>query len=517
MSLVENVPATVGPNLIRTDPPSVRSDDAGEAARHLARGHQLSERGRFAEAEVCFRRAIELGPGGALAYNNLGWVRSMQGAPDEAIGHYEKALQLDAGLRIARRNLATLLVRLGRREQSLPLWHQEMQSGAEGVAWINGLIASGMRDRDLTLAGEYAAILAALRWGSRGNLPFRDGSLAPPALPAAAHFLTGPKLLHDIAQFSYLQSRGVLGDEFTPIINHYRAISDRLAPHGSNARVPLEGEDRQAIGHVYNRIVHIRHTPRVAKALSGNWNAAAVEKAYLDRRPGVVVVDDFLASEALESVRLFCLESTVWSANRYAHGRLGAFFHDGFNCPLLLQIAEELRSALPRIIGDLYPLRQLWGFKNAQHLPGDSTIHADFAAVNVNFWITPDDANLDPRSGGLVVYGVDAPLHWDFLTYNGRSDIIKPFLQRQEARSITIPYKQNRAIIFNSDLFHGTEEVNFRPEYENRRINITMLYGERENDIHHRHLARPDHIGGYEANPAGWRSAAFARGRTARR
>ena len=49
-----------------------------------------------------------------------------------------------------------------------------------------------------------------------------------------------------------------------------------------------------------------------------------------------------LSSEALESLRLFCLESTVWTGNRYAHGRLGAFFQDGFNCPLLLQIAEEL-------------------------------------------------------------------------------------------------------------------------------------------------------------------------------
>jgi hypothetical protein len=28
-------------------------------------------------------------------------------------------------------------------------------------------------------------------------------------------------------------------------------------------------------------------------------------------------------------------------------------------------------------------------------------IHADFAAINVNFWITPDDANLDPKSGGI--------------------------------------------------------------------------------------------------------------------
>lgn len=31
-------------------------------------------------------------------------------------------------------------------------------------------------------------------------------------------------------------------------------------------------------------------------------------------------------------------------------------------------------------------------------------VHADVASVNLNFWVTPDDANLDPSSGGLVVY-----------------------------------------------------------------------------------------------------------------
>ena len=144
---------------------------------------------------------------------------------------------------------------------------------------------------------------------------------------------------------------------------------------------------------------------------------------------------------------------------------LGAFFQDGFNCPLLLQIAEEIRDALPRVIGNRYPLRQIWASKNAGDLPADATTHADFAAVNVNFWITPDEANLDPDSGGLIVYDVDAPQRWDFDTYNGRLDVIRPFLDRQKAQAVRIPYRQNRAIIFNSDLFHGTDAVRFRPEY----------------------------------------------------
>ena len=141
---------------------------------------------------------------------------------------------------------------------------------------------------------------------------------------------------------------------------------------------------------------------RASRALSGAWSGPGVEEEYLQARPSLVVaVDDFLSPEAIENLRLFCLESTVWSINRYDHGRLGSFFRDGFNCPLLIQIAEELRTALPRLIGARHPLTQMWGYKYAPSQPSLSP-HADFAAVNVNLWITPDDANLDPSSGGLV-------------------------------------------------------------------------------------------------------------------
>src|SRR6202040_676518 len=94
-------------------------------------------------------------------------------------------------------------------------------------------------------------------------------------------------------------------------------------------------------------------------------------------------------------------------------------------------------------------------------------------------------ANLDKGSGGLVVYDVQALLNWDFDTYNGKLVAIGSYLRRKKAGSIRIPYKQNRAIIFNSDLFHATEAVHFRPGYENYRVNVTMLYGLRENDVHH--------------------------------
>lgn len=475
-----------------------------DAETHLRRAEQLCRQKQLGAAEAAIRRAIELSPRNAAARNSLGWVLHLQGDHDGAVAAYRIALDLDPDLQSARRNLAVLLVRLGRRHDSTVYWQREL-STRSGLVWLNQLAETAMKSRDLTLAGEYAAILAEFKWASRW---YPQRGIGPAAAPPQA--LTVPKLRHDIEQFAYLQQRGVLGAEFTDIIARYERTIARLEARDAIGQVPLDEDARREIGDVYNRIVHIRDTTRLPKVFSDAWEPAVVEQQYLDTPPGVIVVDDFLTDEALHSLRAFCLESTVWSGNRYAHGRLGAFFRDGFNCPLLLQIAEQLRTVFPRVIGDRYPLRQLWGFKNGQTLPADSTTHADFAAINVNFWITPDSANLDPASGGMVVYGVDAPAHWDFQTYNNRPDIIKPYLQQQQARAVTIPYRQNRAIIFNSDLFHATSGLQFRPGYENRRINVTMLYGDREQDIHHRDLARPVAV---PQQAQGWRSAAFGRGR----
>ena len=44
---------------------------------------------------------------------------------------------------------------------------------------------------------------------------------------------------------------------------------------------------------------------------------------------------------------------------------------------------------------------------------------------------------------------------------------------------IEVQYRQNRATIFNSNLFHETQRTAFKPGYSNRRINLTLLFGER--------------------------------------
>src|SRR4029077_19018065 len=120
-----------------------------------------------------------------------------------------------------------------------------------------------------------------------------------------------------------------------------------------------------------------------------DWGACA--RAYAGG-VGIAFLDGFLRAPALEALRAFCLSSTIWSTYRYAKGYFGAFVEQGFACPLLAQIATELAERLPGIFA-AYPVPKIWAFKSGER-PDGIGIHADLAAVNVNFWITPDSANL---------------------------------------------------------------------------------------------------------------------------
>lgn len=175
----------------------------------------------------------------------------------------------------------------------------------------------------------------------------------------------------------------------------------------------------------------------------------------------------------------YSLLSKVW-LKEYKLCYLGAFANNGFMSEIHLNIAKELRIKLPNIIKDLN-LEQMWGFKYDSNLGKRINVHADFAKINLNFWITPDKFNLNTNAGGMKIYTHPAPSDWNAIDYNTNPDLIYEYLKTNNSESIIIPYKQNRAVLFNSALFHETDEINFFDEYEGRRINITYLFGKQLN------------------------------------
>ena len=442
-----------------------------------ALGDRLFLVGRFDAALANYRKARELNPNIAdLAL----WLDRAEaagrGSPaDELAAHQREMAEQRAKLfESAREAIADTRDY----QRCFATWQALILADPCMFRTLDTCITKALDAGDLQLAARYAHVNAGLRLGSRWYPLRRPAGAIVPTFRGAAAMLTVGKLEHDVAQFAYLCQRGLLDEEIANALPFYHQAIERLKVLGPDAGVPLSAADERQIGALYNQITYIHEAPRLKAALSDYWDRQAVQRDYREDPLGVVVIDNFLSQAALEGLRTFCCASTIWTANVYAQGRLGSFFRTGFNCPLLIQVAEELRAALPDLLDAEHPLRQLWGFKYPPSLTAD-TIHADFASVNVNFWITPETGNLGEQTGGLIMYDREAPAEWDFEVYNKRPDLIRSFLRAEGARAIRIPYRENRAIIFNSELFHETAPLQFRPEYENRRINVTLLYGDR--------------------------------------
>jgi hypothetical protein len=456
-----------------------RYSSTPDFAALIGRGHEQANAKHYAEAEASFAAALSLEPNSAIALASIGWARQMQGDVEGAILNFRRALAIQGSFTQAQRNLATALSDAGRFDEAEPWWDLLVTANSSDLELLNEALNAALTAHRTEAAARYATFVAVARRGSR-LFRYSGVNVQPPATPNPEPQLSKGKLRHDIEQFRYLARSGVLAREPTAVLAAYERVLEGMQTDGGGVRRPMNEAERSLIGDFYGRIIYVRPTPRVdGQALSQSWDHGAMEEKCLGHPLGIVVIDNFLSQSALESLRQFCLQSTIWFTNRHGHGRLGAFFREGFNCPLLVQIADELRAAFPRLVRD-HRLEQIWGFKY-ENQP-ETHPHADFAAVNVNFWITPDEANLDKKSGGLVFYDREAPGDWDFEKFNRDGPAITAYLNENRARFTTIPYRANRAIIFRSDLFHGTAPVEFRTEYESRRINVTMLYGRRGSD-----------------------------------
>lgn len=433
---------------------------------HSNLGNALMELGKLEEAEASYRRALSIRPDYAEAHNNLGVALKEQGKLDEAKAAYEQALRIAPNHLEAYCNLGSVYMDQGKLDEAEASFERALRIKPDYVKALYHLAFVFMWQQRFDQA------LLCLRRSA--DLKQNQGG------PLSGQAVYKSRIKHDVEQVQYLLDRGLISRTYGPYLAALKQLRARAVEHPEpSIRMSITREELAAIAPSFNRILHYADAPALpAGALNPALDVPAIEARYNASHPEVIYIDQLLTDEALASMRRFCLESTIWKRD-YENGYLGAFLGDGFSCPLLLQIAEELRNKFPGIFKN-HLLTQAWAFKQDSERKG-LNMHADAAAVNVNFWITPDEANLDPEHGGLVVWDKEAPKEWNFKEYNSSKNEpkVREFLRNSGARAISIPYRANRAVVFNSDLFHETDRVHFKDEYESRRINITLLYGRR--------------------------------------
>lgn len=362
------------------------------------------------EAAACAARALEIDPKSLVARLSAANAHAMQGDSAGAVARYRAILADHPAVPAVLDNLGLVLLEQGALVEAGHCFHRSLR----------------------------------LRRGRPLNEP-ADAYADIPAVAApstASSRMVMHRLVHDLGQIEHLRHRELLPGSFDHVAGAYRALIGRLGRAADDMTgFDLAPADLASIGPWHDRLVRLDATGwRDQPAVNPSLDAAGIEDRWDAANPHIVTVDGLLTGEALEALHRFCLNSTIWFEAKGA-GYLGAYMKDGFNDPLLLRIVEELRQRLPGILGR-HTLRKMWAYSYAAGMHGINP-HADFAAVNVNFWITPDSANLDPDSGGLIVYPKPVPAGWSFRDYNAApADRIYEFLGPARAAGIRIPYRQ---------------------------------------------------------------------------
>lgn len=297
------------------------------------------------------------------------------------------------------------------------------------------------------------------------------------------------KLIHDVEQHAYLMQIGV---ELPPGI--VAAYSNTLESLWNYVDVEMQGKDdvEKLTAHLkvtqggfsqiqpfFNRALHQPDLPPIYDYLNRDvLKFRQADARYRLSKHGIVVIDEVLDSRAVKMLHEYMMRSASFFQKEKNHYSLKADVSDA----LAHKMAGELRQRLPQML-QKYPLQKAWSYKVNNNAPRQRGlgVHADEASVNCNIWLTPSDANLDAASGGLVIYEAHA---WGDSRFNDWWDDVRDDAYKYQKlkaigfKNVTVAYRSNRAICFRSSLYHGTDRVHFKGGFRNRRIGITLLFGE---------------------------------------
>jgi tetratricopeptide (TPR) repeat protein len=388
---------------------------------------------KIEEAKTLYLKSIEINPNFLEAQVNLGALFYSSGDNEKAESYYKRAIEINPNSSIALQNISNIYIaRLDNFEKA---------------------IYSSNKALKIDIASQ----------------PIRNK-------------ISFFRLKHSVEQAKHLSSKNYQIEG----LDEFQKMGDEILNRKENIQIKnirtkkilLNAEEINNLMPFF-KSDYVYQTKKISgSCINPNKNWLAVEEEYLNSSNQIIYIDNFLSDEALIELREFCLVSKVWN-REYLNKYLGAFSDSGFISKIHLQIATDLKKKLPKLFGP-HSLSKFWAFKYDSTLGQGINVHADFATHNLNFWITPDEFNNNKNSGGLKVYDVAAPDNWTFSDYNNNSEKIYKFLKDESANCINIPYKFNRAVLFNSSYFHETDEIDFKDVYEGRRINNTFLFGNRQ-------------------------------------
>jgi hypothetical protein len=194
------------------------------------------------------------------------------------------------------------------------------------------------------------------------------------------------------------------------------------------------------------------------KVLNQDLDFNKINNEFIEK--GYCVIDNFLNPIYCERLRKFMLTINLredfyssYAAVNYSKNGDRMWFR------LLTNISDEIKENFKF----LEKLNYSRGWSLIHENTNEKSVakHSDPGAlITFNIWCTPDDCVLKDSDeyNGIIIY--------DTYDINETEKVEKNLIQ----------YKFNRVTIFDSRKIHESLLSNFKPGYENRKINYTFLY-----------------------------------------
>jgi Flp pilus assembly protein TadD len=451
-----------------------------ERTRDALLGAALADHraGKLAAAEGAYREVIAAHPGDAGVNHHLGVLLIQTGRADEGLSRLKFALVANGAEPLYYFSLAKGLLAAGDPAEAGAVLKQAMQRGLADRRFdalkieirkkATVACREALKDHpgDAALMDNLGSALLMEGETEEAIACYRQALAQAPDF-GHAHFHLG----------AVLSQSGHVAEGFEHYMRHAVLMHGEKSVSSADDPPFKKRHDAAQRDYIGDRGFHLADGGRLSSPAVNSGNATPqLLEAWRRSRPQMVVVDGFLTQPALAKLRAFCAGSTVWR-KIYPAGYLGAAPEDGFAAPLLAQVVEETQAVFgPILAGE--PFRYLGAFKYDSEISAGTNTHADNSNVNVNLYITDDDANLDFENGGLEIWDAAAPDIQTMRRLNGSEEMAQHFLERSGARRFTVPHRANRAVIFKSTQFHKTDRFRFKTDYLSQRINISMLFGE---------------------------------------
>jgi hypothetical protein len=165
-----------------------------------------------------------------------------------------------------------------------------------------------------------------------------------------------------------------------------------------------------------------------------------------------VVLDGALEADAFAELRCALLSSWAWQY-RAQPGKVLCLTPNQLP-PLMRGIKDRLREILDGFHPGL-AAQEDWAFLHQR--PFEEFVHCDIGSYVWTLWLTPEEFDQSPETSGLQLFPLSRPAHLP----NKRSYTLAYFEEKQVNRSVYIPYRENRAVIFPASTFHALGPCHF--------------------------------------------------------